>query len=206
MERMREDCESTERPDPQDQPNTPPISDAELLIRVQQREEVALGILYDRYGRLTYTIALRITGDRVLAEEVVQDIFQAVWQSAGHFQSDRDVGAWLRGIARHRAIDATRAQTFHARARETVLDDTALINTTEDTSAQAFADIQREAIQQAVAALSPAQRQVIALAYYAGFTTMEIARRLNEPVGTVRSRIRLGLTKLHKVLRPLVDD
>ena len=82
-----------------------PLSDSSLIARIFQRDEQALGFLYDRYDRLVYTIALRITNDRAAAEEVVRDVFQGVWQSAGSFQPGGSVSAWLIGSARHRAID-----------------------------------------------------------------------------------------------------
>src|SRR6476659_1221973 len=97
--------------------------DEELIARVRWHEEPALATIYDRYSRLIYTIALRIVGDRESAEEVMQDVFQAVWQSAGSFQPTGNFSAWLIGIARHRAIDATRSRRHRARAREELLDD-----------------------------------------------------------------------------------
>src|SRR5262245_60927321 len=97
-------------------------ADEELVRQVLRREEPALGAIYDRYGRLVYTIALRITGDREAAEEVTQDVFQAVWQGVGSFQPGGSFVAWLTGIARHRAIDLTRSRHFRARTREEVLD------------------------------------------------------------------------------------
>src|SRR3954470_10027943 len=103
------------------QAGTPP--DEELIARVRWREEPALATIYDRYSRLIYMIALRIVGDRESAEEVTQDVFQAVWQSAGSFQPTGNFSAWLIGIARHRAIDTTRSRRHRARAREELLDD-----------------------------------------------------------------------------------
>src|SRR5215212_2192653 len=97
--------------------------DEELIARVRWHEEPALATIYDRYSRLIYTIALRIVGDRESAEEVTQDVFQAVWQSAGSFQPSGNFSAWLIGIARHRANDATRSRRHRARAREELLDD-----------------------------------------------------------------------------------
>ena len=98
-------------------------ADEELVGRVLRREEAALGAIYDRYGRLVYTIALRITGDREAAEEVMQDVFQAVWQGVGSFQPGGSFAAWLTGIARHRAIDLTRSRRYRARARESALEE-----------------------------------------------------------------------------------
>jgi RNA polymerase sigma-70 factor (ECF subfamily) len=175
-------------------------ADEELVGRVLRREESALGAIYDRYGRLVYTIALRITGDREAAEEVMQDVFQAVWQGAGSFQAGGSFAAWLTGIARHRAIDLTRSRRYRARARESTLDEYA---TGGDTPAEAL--VLRTVVQEALQELPQPQRQAIELAYYGGLTHVEIAGRLGEPVGTVKSRMRLGLTRLRDLLRTARD-
>ena len=95
------------------------LRDEELIALVVQRQEAALGIIYDRYIRLVYAIALRITADRQTAEEVVQDVFQNVWQAATTFQpSFGTFSSWLLGIARHRAVDVTRSKRERARTRE----------------------------------------------------------------------------------------
>ncbi|HET9224454.1 MAG TPA: sigma-70 family RNA polymerase sigma factor [Roseiflexaceae bacterium] len=171
-------------------------ADEELVRRVLRREESALGAIYDRYSRLVYTIALRITGDREAAEEVMQDVFQAVWQGVGSFQPGGSFAAWLTGIARHRAIDLTRSRRYRARARESALEEYAASD-----SAAADALVLRTVVQEALHELPPTQREAIELAYYGGLTHVEIAGRLGEPVGTVKSRMRLGLTRLRDLLR-----
>ncbi len=175
-------------------------SDEELIARVCWREEPALGAIYDRYHRLIFTIALRIVGDRDLAEEVVQDVFQAVWLSAGSFQPNGSLSAWLVGITRHRAIDATRSRRFRARAREDMLDDDRLVGVA---AADASADglLLRAVVRAALAELPASQRQAIELGYYGGLTHAEIAARLGEPVGTIKSRMRMGLMKLRELLK-----
>ncbi len=175
-------------------------SDEELIARVCWREEPALGAIYDRYHRLIFTIALRIVGDRDLAEEVVQDVFQAVWLSAGSFQPNGSLSAWLVGITRHRAIDATRSRRFRARAREDMLDDDRLVGVA---AADASADglLLRAVVRAALAELPASQRQAIELGYYGGLTHAEIATRLGEPVGTIKSRMRMGLMKLRELLK-----
>ncbi|MBC8076841.1 MAG: sigma-70 family RNA polymerase sigma factor [Chloroflexales bacterium] len=176
------------------------LRDEELLALIVRRDSAALGAIYDRYGRLVFTIALRITGDRETAEEVTQDVFQNVWQSAGGFQaSSGSFSAWLMGISRHRAIDATRSRRYRARARE---EDLSFDYPTDDTNSpenQADARLLRETVYAALRELPPAQRQAIELAYYGGLTRAEIAERLGEPLGTVKTRLRLGMQKL-KVL------
>jgi RNA polymerase sigma-70 factor (ECF subfamily) len=175
--------------------------DEELIARVCWREEPALGAIYDRYSRLIYTIALRIVGDREVAEEVVQDVFQAVWQSAGSFQPNGSFSAWLIGIARHRAIDATRSRRYRARAREEFLDDERVANSAGSMDGYAERLALRSIVRTALAELPIAQRQAIELAYYGGLTHVEIAARLGEPVGTVKSRMRMGMTRLRELLK-----
>jgi RNA polymerase sigma-70 factor (ECF subfamily) len=171
-------------------------SDTALLMRVQQRDEHALTLLYDRYGRLVYTIALHVTGDQLVAEEVVQDAFYAIWQSAGSFQLDRSARAWMIGIVRHRAIDAMRTRQYRARARETVLTTSATMDVLVLPYEQLGIRVLGQVVRDALANLSVAEQQVIGLAYYGGLTGMEIATRLQLPLGTVKSRLRNGLMKL----------
>jgi RNA polymerase sigma-70 factor (ECF subfamily) len=172
-------------------------ADEELIARVSWREEPALGEIYDRYNRLVYSIALRIVGDRESAEEVVQDVFQAVWLSAGSFQPSGSFSAWLIGITRHRAIDATRSKRYRARAREDLLDDTRLAGAGESAADTLML---RSVVRAALEQLPHSQRQAIELAYYGGLTHNEIAVRLGEPVGTIKSRMRMGLMKLRELL------
>lgn len=179
------------------------LRDEELLALVLRRQEAALAAIYDRYGRLVYTIALRITGDRQTAEEVVQDVFQNVWQAAGTFQPG--VGAfssWLLGIARHRAIDATRSKRERARSREQALDFERPVGDESGLDRTVEQDLLRDEVRGALAELPPAQRQAIEMAYYGGLTRAEIAERLGEPLGTIKTRLRLGLVKLRDLLRP----
>ena len=175
--------------------------DEELIARVCWREEAALGAMYDRYQRLVFAIALRTVGDRELAEEVVQDVFQAVWQSAGSFQPNGNVSAWLIGITRHRAIDATRSRRFRSRAREDLLDDSRLTGAGGAAGLDADMLMLRTVMRAALAELPATQRQAIELAYYGGLTHVEIAQRLGEPVGTIKSRMRMGLMKLRELLK-----
>jgi RNA polymerase sigma-70 factor (ECF subfamily) len=177
-------------------------TDEELMALVVRRQEAALGAIYDRYIRLVYAVALRITGDRETAEEVVQDVFQNVWQAAGSFQPGvGSFAAWLLGIARHRAIDATRSKRERARAREQTIDD--FRPAAEESSLEREVDqrLLRDSVRTALDTLPANQRQAIELAYYGGLTRAEIAERLNEPLGTVKTRLRLGLLKLRDLLR-----
>ena|SRR5437868_952049 len=176
-------------------------TDEELIARVLRREERALGAIYERYSRLVYAVALRIVGDREVAEEVMQDVFQAVWQSAGSFRPGGSFSAWLIGITRHRAIDATRTRRYRLRAREEAFDDSRIGLFAGAAEAQTDTILLQQVVQAAMAQLPRAQRQTIELAYYGDLTCQEIAVRLGEPVGTVKSRMRLGLLRLRDLMR-----
>lgn len=179
------------------------LRDDALLALIARRHDDALGILYDRYVRLVYTVALRITGDRQTAEEVVQDVFQNVWQAAPTFQPGLgSVPSWLMGITRHRAIDATRSKRERARTREQTLDQGWDMSSEHNPEDEVVARLQRESVRAALSELPAAQRQAIELAYYGGLTRNEIATELGEPVGTIKTRLRLGLLKLRDLLRP----
>ncbi|HEX5690247.1 MAG TPA: sigma-70 family RNA polymerase sigma factor [Roseiflexaceae bacterium] len=178
------------------------VSDEELIAMIQRRQEAALAALYDRYIRLVYAIALRITGDRETAEEVVQDVFQNVWQAAGSFQSGvGSFSAWLMGITRHRAIDATRSKRERARAREQTIETIPQQSDEMSLDHEVAQRMLRVTVRRALAELPNNQRQAIELAYYGGLTRAEIANQLNEPLGTVKTRLRLGLSKLRDLLQ-----
>jgi RNA polymerase sigma-70 factor (ECF subfamily) len=182
------------------------LRDDELLALVARRNEAALGLIYDRYGGLVYTIALRVTGDRQTAEEVVQDVFQSVWQTVGGFQPGLGTCAsWLVGIARHRAIDAIRSKRERARSREQAIEQDIFVDADANPAAAAEQIDLRGAVKDALGTLPPSQRQAIELAYYGGLTRVEIAERLGEPIGTVKTRLRLGLLKLRDLLRPFAE-
>ena len=174
---------------------------------VLRRHEPALGAIYDRYGRLIYTIGLRITGDRLTAEEVVQDVFQNIWQAASTFQPGVGLfSSWIFGIARHRAIDAMRSKRERARTREQALDTNAPFVAPNDLERDVDQALLRNAVRLALAELPANQRQAIELAYYGDLTRAEIAEHLGEPLGTVKTRLRLGLSKLRDLLLGLEDE
>lgn len=171
-----------------------------LMARVMRGDETALAELYDRFGSLVYAIALRITQDRLVAEEVVQDVFHAVWRSAGGFQHGASAASWIIGIARHRAIDATRARGFRARAREYEIDTSRVDRAADLHDRHVELLVLREEVRAALRQLDPLQREALGLAYYAGMSHVEIAAHTGTPVGTVKSRLRLGLLRLRREL------
>ena len=182
--------------------NLQSLGDDELIILIQRRQETALGALYDRYIRLVYAVALRITGEALTAEEIVQDVFQNVWQAAAGYQKGTTTfSKWLLAITRHRAIDVLRSKREQGRSREQALN-TDLYHATsmQGTSDDVEQHIERESMRQILQSLPVQQRQVIELAYYSGFSQTEIAQQLGEPLGTIKTRTRLGLLKLRELL------
>jgi RNA polymerase sigma factor (sigma-70 family) len=179
-----------------------PADDADraVLARVADGELDALDELYDRYKTMAYSIAYRITNDASLAEDVVQDAFLGAWRNAARYIEGRgSVKTWLLSIVHHRAIDAVRRRrpTSELPEREDV-PPPAL--TMPDVWAEVSADLDADAVRSALGALSDVQREAIELAYFAGLTQQEVADRTGAPLGTVKSRMRLGLLAMRRVL------
>lgn len=179
------------------------LADAELMELVRHGEETALSALYDRYGGLILTVALRIVGDRDLAEEVMQDTFLRVWNASDTYRATRgQVSGWLIGITRNRAIDMLRSRQHKTRLRERTPLPEPGEEDTFGTSDETDAIATRQAVADALSGLSMAQRQVVELAYYGGLSQSEIARQLGEPLGTIKSRTRVAMEHLRADLRP----
>ena len=176
--------------------------DEDLILDVIRGDTDALATLYDRHGGLVFTVALRITADRLGAEEITQDVFQIVWTRAHTFRPAAGAfTAWLIGITRHCAIDKIRARTNQARRSELWLDETPEGMLRDGTQFEEQA-AHRATMRAALATLPAEQCQVLDLAYYGGLTATEIAASLAVPVGTVKTRLRLGLVKLRAALSP----
>lgn len=177
-------------------------SDADLLARVRERDEAALAALYDRFGGLVMTVALRVVGERELAEEIMQDTFLRCWNGAETYHPGRGaVSSWLMGIARNRAIDVLRSRHHRNRLQErSSLDESgAAVPPSAEDEAEAVA--MRQTMVAALSGLSRTQRQVLELAYYGGMSQSEIAEHLGEPLGTVKSRTRAAMEQLRAELR-----
>ena len=160
----------------------------------------ALGILYDRYAAMAYSIAQRITNDPALAEDVVQEAFLGAWRNAGRYRADRgSVKTWLMSIVHHRAIDAVRR-----RKHTSELPDAELAPPPQfqmpDVWAAVSASLDADDIRRALGVLTGVQRVAIELAYFGGLTYQEVAVRTGAPLGTVKSRIRLGLLAMRRAL------
>jgi RNA polymerase sigma-70 factor (ECF subfamily) len=175
-------------------------ADQDVLLRVASGQLDALEELYDRYRTMAYSIALRITSDAALAEDVVQDAFLGAWRNAGRYAAGRaSVKTWLLSIVHHRAIDAIRRRRPTAELPER--DDappSAL--TIPDIWPEVAGRLDAVEVQAALAHLSDVQREALELAYFGGLTQQEIAARTDTPLGTVKSRMRLGLLAMRRAL------
>ncbi len=179
------------------------LRDESLLYMICRRHEAALKELYDRYNGLVFSIALEIVGDRHIADDVLQDVFATVWQKADSYRVSRgDVKVWLASLARHRAIDVKRRQNHDPEGRSVDLSavDFSLIADSPDPEDEVDIVLQGQRLRHALNALPPEQRQALQLAYFGGLTTKQIAERLGEPQGTIKTRIRLALLKLRREL------
>jgi RNA polymerase sigma factor (sigma-70 family) len=172
-------------------------SDESLLARVARGDDDALGGLYDRFGGVAYGLALRILRDERLAEDAVQDAFLAVWRQAPSFRAERaNARTWVLTFVHRRAVDLVRREE---RRRTEPLEPEAE-PATSSTAEAAELRGRREAVQRALAQLPEEQRRPIELAYYGGLSQTELAERLDEPLGTIKSRMFTGLKRLRELL------
>jgi RNA polymerase sigma-70 factor (ECF subfamily) len=179
-----------------------PVDEADraALARISGGELAALEELYDRYKTMAYSIAYRITNDATLAEDVVQEAFLGAWRNADRYVTGRgSVKTWLLAIVHHRAIDAVRRRrpTSDLPEREDVPPPQLQV---PDVWGEVAANLDASAVRTALDVLSDVQREAIELAYFGGLTQVEIAERTDTPLGTVKSRMRLGLLAMRGVL------
>ncbi len=185
--------------------------DVHLIAKMAQGEESAASVLYDRHGAVMYGLALRMVGEAADAEEVVLDAFAQAWRDAGRYDTSRgSVAGWLTTITRTRALDLIRARGRRAKATDiasATLDEPAAMG-----SGFAAPDVQVQETERSVAVksalnqLPTSQRAAIELAFFEGLTHHEVAERLSEPLGTVKTRIRLGMQKLRDALSGLAPE
>ena len=176
-------------------------TDEMLVERVANGDQGSLAELYDRYHAVAFGLAARITGDRTVAEDVVQETFIGVWRAAGRFSEGRaSARTWIIAICHHRAVDVLRR-----RRPSSPLPDPELPPPVQLVSVDVWPAVSRaldaEAVRGALNGLPAAQREAIELAYFGGLTQQEIAARTDVPLGTVKSRVRLGLVALRDALR-----
>ena len=181
------------------------LADEELADHIRRGDGVAYEVLFERHGGAAFSLAYRMCGRRTLAEDIVQEAFLSLWRGRGFDPARGSVRSWVLAAVRHRALDSFRHQT--AKAGLDVHDEVAaeglVADDRTDTQVQREDDAQQ--VRGALIELPAEQRQVIELAYYGGFTHSEIAGMLDLPAGTVKGRMRLGLTKLRLSLADLAE-
>ena len=181
------------------------ILDDEALIRlIMVSKTEALSALYDRYSRLVFSMALHTVGDPATAEEITQDVFVRVWEKAGTYRSEQaKVSTWLTSITRYRAIDMLRHRGSRPERNSIGWDDLTLgaEPSVEGPEGAAEQSLDNQRVRAAVATLPLEQQRALTLAYFHGLSHSQIAEQLGEPLGTVKTRIRLGMQKLREVLQ-----
>jgi RNA polymerase sigma-70 factor, ECF subfamily len=172
------------------------ILEDEDLISLAQSDPYAFALLYDRHSRVAYALAYRMMGDRLAAEDLVQEVFLQVWRAAGSYRAARgSLRTWILSIVRNRSIDQLRAKATRRRTQEKIEASAPRSQPSEDFT-EAWRNSRRDQVHQALKALPPEQSKILELAYFSGYTHVEIARLLNIPLGTVKGRMRLGLKKV----------
>jgi RNA polymerase sigma-70 factor (ECF subfamily) len=173
------------------------LSDEAVVALVARSDDTALAELYDRYGRVAYGLARRIVRDEALAQDAVQEAFLAVWRTASRFVPERaKASTWILTLVHRRAVDLVRRDE----RRRTDALELAPEPTTASADDDAWLRLRRERVQAALRQLPDPQREALELAYYGGFTQSELAERLGQPIGTIKSRMFGGLARLRELL------
>jgi RNA polymerase sigma factor (sigma-70 family) len=174
------------------------LSDEAVVALVARSDEEALAELYDRFGRVAYGMAFRVLRDERLAEDAVQEGFLTAWRNADRFMPERaKASTWLLTLVHRRAVDLVRREE---RRRAEPLPDAAEAAPSGSAEDDAWLRFERERVQAALRRLPDQQREALELAYYGGFSQSELAERLGQPVGTIKSRMFTGLSRLRELL------
>ena len=186
----------------------PELDDHQLIQKIAVEDKAALEALYDRYSSSVYSLAMYMLRHDALAEEVTQEIFLNIWLKAASFKADRgEPRSWIMSVAHHKIVDLIRS-----RRRALTMTDPEGYETLEllpakqpSTEEQVEHNLERERILGAMATLPEAQREVLFLAYYEGYSQSEMASKLGQPLGTIKTRVRLAMKKLRIVLEKDVN-
>lgn len=179
------------------------VEDTTLLQLISRGEDAALAELYDRYGRLVFSIAYRIVGHPQNAEDITLEVFARVWEKGDTYDPTRGkVSTWLTRLSRNRAIDQLRHISVRPEKESVGWSEiTAVpITNSHNPEIQTVLNLQQEKVREAVSSLPDNQQEALALAYFQGMSHSEIATHLNEPLGTVKGRIRAGMKSLRLML------
>ncbi len=180
------------------------LGDENLLTLIAHGDKEALECFYERFSTQVFSLARYMLKDEAIAEEIAQDVFLAVWQKAGTFKANRgSPKGWLMSIAHHRVIDHVRSAKRARASMDRMAQEMASMEMlyqvrTED---EAFRSIERQEIAKALQTIPEAQRTVILMSYFQGYSQSEIAEILEQPLGTVKTRIRLGMQKLRSIFK-----
>jgi RNA polymerase sigma-70 factor (ECF subfamily) len=179
------------------------LSDEAVVALTARSDEVALAELYDRFGRIAYGLALRVLRDEGLAEDAVQEAFLGIWRGASRFIPERSkASTWILTLVHRRAVDLVRREE---RRRADPLPEGDIGGNERSAEDSAWLRLERERVQAALGKLPDQQREALELAYYGGFTQSELAERLGEPLGTIKSRMFAGLARLRELLEAPID-
>ncbi len=174
------------------------LSDEALVALAARSDRTAFAELYDRYGRVAWGLALRILRDEALAEDAVQEAFLQVWRSASRFVPERSAArTWILTVVHRRAVDLVRREE---RRKTEQLDEAREPAGSGGADDDAWLNLERGRVQEALKRLPDREREALELAYYGGFTQSELAQRLGEPLGTIKSRMFTGLARLRDLL------
>lgn len=163
---------------------------------VEEGDSGAFAVLYDRHGRATYSLAYRMMGERQAAEDLVQEVFLRVWRSTASYRSDRgSVRTWILTIVRNRGVDQLRSLSSRRRTQDKV-EASAETSQPSEAFTEAWRNSRRDQVRDALRTLPSEQLKILELAYFSGYTHVEIAELMDLPLGTVKGRMRLGLKKI----------
>jgi RNA polymerase sigma-70 factor (ECF subfamily) len=172
------------------------LADEDLISLVEAADAEAFATLYDRHSRAAFSLAYRMMGERQASEDLMQDAFLKVWRSAKSYRADRgSVRTWILSIVHNRGIDQIRSQASQRRTQDKI-EASAPRSQPSEAFAETLRNSQRDQVREALDTLPPEQLKILELAYFSGYTHVEISDLLRLPLGTVKGRMRLGLKKI----------
>lgn len=172
------------------------LADEDLISMVGDENPEAFAALYDRHSRAAYSLGYRIMGQRQTSEDLVQEVFLKVWRSAASYRAERgSVRTWILSIVHHRGIDQLRATASRQRTKDR-FEAVAEKSQPSEAFAETWRNSQRDQVREALKTLPPEQLKILDLAYFSGYTHVEISELMELPLGTVKGRMRLGLKKI----------
>src|ERR687884_561587 len=172
------------------------LADEDLISLVETADAEAFATLYDRHSRAAFSLAYRMMGERQASEDLAQDAFLKVWRSASSYRAERgSVRTWILSIVRNRSIDQIRSRASRRRTQDKI-EASAPRSQPSEVFAETWRNSQRDQVREALSTLPPEQLKILELAYFSGYTHVEISDLLGLPLGTVKGRMRLGLKKV----------